>query len=56
MVRRGGLPRVHLFLIGEIINNICPKSILEVRCGNGINLFSWLQLASPTDGLIPKNT
>ncbi|MGD9850327.1 MAG: class I SAM-dependent methyltransferase [Nitrospirales bacterium] len=38
-VRRGGLSRVHLYYMADVINALQPRSILEVGCGNGLNLF-----------------
>jgi len=38
-VRRGGLSRVHLHYMADVIEAIRPRSILEVGCGNGLNLF-----------------
>lgn len=38
-VRRGGLSRVHLYYMADVIKALQPRSILEVGCGNGLNLF-----------------
>lgn len=38
-VRRGGLSRVHLYYMADVIKVLQPRSILEVGCGNGLNLF-----------------
>ncbi|MCA9461555.1 MAG: class I SAM-dependent methyltransferase [Nitrospirales bacterium] len=38
-VRRGGLSRVHLYYMADVIGALQPRSILEVGCGNGLNLF-----------------
>ncbi|MDH3792643.1 MAG: class I SAM-dependent methyltransferase [Rhodospirillales bacterium] len=39
LVRRGGLPRVHLMLMARAIEALQPRSVLEVGAGHGINLF-----------------
>ncbi|MEE9394942.1 MAG: class I SAM-dependent methyltransferase [Planctomycetota bacterium] len=41
LVKNGGLPRVHLVLMAKYIEELQPKRVLEVGCGDGRNLFSF---------------
>lgn len=39
ITRRGTMVRVHYLLLKKIFDLIQPQSLLEVGCGNGLNLF-----------------
>ena len=38
--KKGAIARIHLTLIARVIEVLRPRTVLEVGCGDGINLFS----------------
>lgn len=48
-VRHGGVARAHLLVLARMVSGLQPRSVLEVGCGNGRNLFVLAGLCPDAD-------